>query len=329
MKSNNLSKKINECNCNFVKGAKYYLSVIGALIISAVIILSVIGFKLGFDFKGGSIVEVVYGVTFDDAGNQYENGSPYNEQLAKGKIEEVLSTFGEFEVSSIQTAESEYGNKVVYKLLNSKSLTNEDYANLENELYKAFDEYKQNGLIQSNYISAYGVSGTETNVAVYGAIGLSVAIVMLAILALIRYGLSAGLTMLIVSVINSLLMFATVLITRITVNSAFVASVLTVFVVSLIMNMIYFDKVRDNNKKDLTREEVANNSVKQSLIPNLLTFAVALIALVLVTGLGTLPIREFGAPAMVGTFFAIASATFALPFFYNYINVEFKKKRRK
>ena len=94
MKSNKLLNNIDKINFNYVKGAKYYLSVIGAVIISAIIILSIIGFKLGFDFKGGTIVEAVYGVTFDDKGNQYPDGAPYTEETAKENVETILSKFG-------------------------------------------------------------------------------------------------------------------------------------------------------------------------------------------------------------------------------------------
>lgn len=321
MKSNNLVSKIGKKNINFVKNAKYYLAVIAALIVSAIVIVSVLGFKLGFDFKGGTVVEVVYDIPFDL--NQGATSDRYSETEAKATIENVLKEFGGFEVSSVQIAETEYGNAVVYKLLRDGKLSNENAQTIENELYKAFSEYDQNGLIQSNYISVYGVEGTQSKVAVYGSIALSVGIVLLAILGLWRFGISAGISLFLTAIINSLLTIATVLICRLTVDASFVGVVLGIFAITLIMNLIYFDKVRENSKnKELSRLEIANNSVKQSAVANLLIFAVGLIITILLGGLGTLPIRLVGIPMIVGLFYSVLSVIYLTPFFWNHINIK-------
>lgn len=327
MKSNKMIKKISEKNINFVKNARYYLAVIAALIVSAIVIVSVLGFNLGFDFKGGTVVEVVYDVPFDNNGNSTEN--QYSENATKENIENVLKEFGGFKTSSVQIAETEYGNAVVYKLLRDSTLSNEDYQNIENELYKEFDQYSQTGLLQSNYISVYGVQGTETDVVVYGSIALSVGIVLLALLALWRFGFSSAISIFLTSIINSLLVIATVLICRITINASFVGAVLGIFAVSLIMNLIFFDRVRENSKnKDLSRLEIANNSVKQSAIANLLIFAVGLIGSILLGGLGTLPLRELAAPLLLGMFYSVLSAIYVAPFFWNYIKIKPRAKKK-
>lgn len=328
MKSNNLANKIGKKNLNFVKNAKYYLAVVAALIISAIVLVCVLGFNLGFDFKGGTIVEVVYDIPFDENGSA--TSDRYSEEETKANVEAVLKEFGGFEVSSIQTAETEYGNAVVYKLLRGNKLSNEDFQKIENELYKEFEEYNQEGLIQSNYISVYGVEGTQSNTAVYGSIALSVGIVLLAILALWRFGISSGISIFLISIINALLTIATVLICRINIDASFVGVVLGIFAITLIMNLIYFDKVRENSKnKELSRLEVANNSVKQSAIPNLLIFAVGLICAILLGGLGTLPIRQAGVPMLVGLFYAVLSAIYLAPFFWNHINIKPRAKTKK
>lgn len=328
MKSNNLANKIGKKNLNFVKNARYYLAVVAALIISAIVLVCVLGFNLGFDFKGGTVVEVVYDIPFDENGSI--SSDRYSEAEAKANIENVLKEFGGFELSSVQVAETEYGNAVVYKLLRGNTLSNEDFQKIENELYKEFSEYDQNGLIQSNYISVYGVQGTQSKTAVYGSIALSVGIVLLTLLALWRFGISAGISIFLTSIINALLTIATVLICRMTIDASFVGVVLGVFAITLIMNLIYFDKVRENAKnKDLSRSEIANKSVKQSAIPNLLIFAVGLICSILLGGLGTLPIRAVGIPMLVGLFYAVLSAIYLAPFFWNYIVIKPRAKTKK
>lgn len=328
MKSNKLSNYFKNSNVNYCKGAKIYLVFMAALLVSAIIIVSVIGFKLGFDFTGGTIVEVVYGVEFDANGNPYENGSPYDKETTIKYLDEVFSEIGNMQLASVQTENGSFGDTVVYKLLSSEKPTQEELDAIKTMLYEKFSEYDQNGLLQQNYISVYTVGDTKSDVAVYSSIALSVAIVLLAIGALIRFGVSGGLSIFISTLLNVMLAFVVVLICRITVNVPFIASVFTIFVLSAISNLIYLDKVRDNSvKKELSREEVANLSAKQSAPAILLILAVSLICLVLLTGFGVLPIREFALPVMVGIFFVALSTTFALPLLWK--EIVFKKKKNK
>ncbi len=326
MKSNKLSNFFKSSNINYVKLSKIYLAVIAALLVSAIIIISIIGMNLGFDFKGGTIIEVVYDVEFDENGNMYENGAPYDENLTKENVDEILNEVGGFEIASIQLADGDFGKVVVYKLLSNDKPTNEQLASIKTKLYEKFSEYNSSSLIQKNYISVYNVNETKSNIAMYASIALSVGIVLLAIGVLIRFGSSAAITSLITSIVNTLLIFAVVIICRITVNVAFIGSVLAIFALTLIANLIYFDKLRENQKnKDLSREEIANLSAKQSIVPNLLIFAVSLICTILLAGFGVVSIREFALPLLVGIFFVILSTTFMVPFLWK--EIQFKRKK--
>ena len=326
MKSNKLSNFFKSSNINYVKLSKIYLAVIAALLVSAIIIISIIGMNLGFDFKGGTIIEVVYDVEFDENGNMYENGAPYDENLTKENVDEILNEVGGFEIASIQLADGDFGKVVVYKLLSNDKPTNEQLASIKTKLYEKFSEYNSSSLIQKNYIFVYNVNETKSNIAMYASIALSVGIVLLAIGVLIRFGSSAAITSLITTIVNTLLIFAVVIICRITVNVAFIGSVLAIFALTLIANLIYFDKLRENQKnKDLSREEIANLSAKQSIVPNLLIFAVSLICTILLAGFGVVSIREFALPLLVGIFFVILSTTFMVPFLWK--EIQFKRKK--
>lgn len=324
MKSNKLTNLFKK-DINFLTQAKYYFVALAAILISAIIIVSVIGMKLGFDFQGGTIVEIVYGVEFDNEGNPYENGAPYTKDLTKEKIEKVLGNVGGFEIATIQDAESEYGSKVVYKLLSNEKITNEQYDSIKAKLYQEFDQYNASGLLQSKYISVYGVPGSANSAAVYGSIGLAVAIVLLAIGVAIRYGFSAMFSVLLTSLANIAMTFATVIICRVAVDAQFIGSVLTIFVLTLIANLIYLDKAKENFKnKELSRSDVVNLSVKQTLVTNALILSVSLIAVIFLTGFGVLAIRSYGIPVIVGTLYAFFSAIYVLPWLN--FEIDFKKK---
>lgn len=324
MKSNKLTNLFKK-DINFLAQAKYYFVALAAILISAIIIVSVIGMKLGFDFQGGTIVEIVYGVEFDNEGNPYENGAPYTKDLTKEKIEKVLRNVGGFEIATIQDAESEYGSKVVYKLLSNEKITNEQYDSIKAKLYEEFDQYNASGLLQSKYISVYGVPGSANSAAVYGSIALAVSVVLLSIGVAIRYGFSAMLSTLLTSLINIALAFATVIICRVSVDSQFIGSVLTIFVLTLIANLIYLDKAKENFKnKELSRNDVVNLSVKQTLVTNALILSVSLVAVIFLTGFGVLAIRSYGIPVILGTLYAFFSAIYVLPWLN--FEIDFKKK---
>lgn len=329
MKSNKLTNLFKK-DMNFLGQAKYYFVALAAILISAIIIVSVIGMKLGFDFQGGTIVEIVYGVEFDSDGNPYENGAAYTKDLAKEKLEKVLGNVGGFEIATIQDANSEYGSKIVYKLLSDEKISNEKYEIIRTKLYEEFNQYNADGLLQSKYISVYGVPGSATTAAVYGSIGLAVSIVLLAIGVAIRYGFSAMFSVLLTSLANIALTFATVIICRVTVDAQFIGSVLTVFVLTLIANLIYLDKAKENFKnRELSRSEVVNLSVKQTLVTNALILSVSLVAVIFLTGFGVLAIRSYGIPVLVGTLYAFFSAIYILPWLNLKINFKKNQKNKK
>lgn len=329
MKLNKLSTLVKNSKANFVSHTKYYLAAIAAVLLSAVIIVSVLGFKLGFDFAGGTVVEIVYGVDYDDNGDPYENGAPYTEVIAKEKAEEVIKEIGGLEIASYQTASGNFGNKIVFKLLSDKKLTDEELNSFKIALYEDFNEYSSDGLLQSKYISVYSVDGTESNVAVYASIALAVAIVLFALGAWLRYGLSAALSLMIISLVNIFLVFAVAILGRITVNVPFVASVFTVFILTLISSVIFFDRLRENfknkNYKDFTRKDYANLAIKESFSALAIIFAISLICIILLTGLGSASIRAFGAPVLGGIIFTALSAFYLSPYLWTLIN--FKKKK--
>ena len=326
MRSNKLSKYFNSVNINFYKQAKIYLAVISALLISAIIVISVLGLKLGFDFKGGTIVEVVYGVEFDENGNLYENGAKYNEQTTKENISLVLNDIGGFEVASIQLADGDFGKVVIYKLLSDQTPTDEQLSSIKTKLFEKFSDYNSSGLLQKNYISVYNVNETKSNIAVYSSIAFSVAVVLIVLGAFLRFGLSSAISLLITVIVNTLLIFAIVAICRINVNVGFIGSVVTIFVLTLINSIIYFDNIRENEKnKNLSREEIANTSVKNTLPTNMLIFAISLICLILLTGFGVVAIREFALPVLIGIVFIEFSYLFLLPFLWKEIIIKNKK----
>jgi preprotein translocase subunit SecF len=309
---------------NFIANAKFYIAAVGVLLLSAIIIVSVIGLKLGFDFKGGTVIEVVYDVDVE--------GETYTENDVKIGVVNVLNEITGLEVDSYQTAEGAFGDKCVFKLISNNRLSDGDVLLLKAKIYTELDDYSQEHIIQSQYVSVYTVSATEVDAAIYASIALSVALVIFALGVLIRYGLSQAITSLIVCLINVFLVFSYVIITRTAVNVAFISSVLTIFALTMIGIIMYLDRLREINKnrlnKDLTRADRANLAVKGSFSIVSITFSIALICVILLTGFGVAVIRGYGVPVIFGIIVSALSTFYLMPFFYNLIDVNMQQKRK-
>ena len=326
MKWNNLSlsKAVKNSKLDFVSLSKYFLGTLGLILLSAIIIISSIGMKLGFDYKGGTIIEVVYGVE--------ANGTTYSEQDARDRIETDVNFFDyNLKISSYATQESTFGDRVVYKLTSPNKLTEDQLSQLKSSLYTGFWSYDEENIIHAQYIRVYNVGGTAGNVPAYAAIALSVSLIVFAIAVLIRYGLSQAISTLIVSVINILILFAFVIICRIPVDSAFIASIFSVFALTIIGSLIFFDKTRENLRKtDLkgfTKNKHSNLALRECFNILFLVFAISLIAMILVSGLGVASIRTFGIPLIFGVLIVCLSTYLALPYFWTIIT--FKKRKGK
>lgn len=312
-------KLLKKLQHNFVKYSIYYISVIAAILVAGAILVSVIGFKAGFDYAGGTVSEVVVASDLDVKEN-------YNDTL---EIIERVMDEKTVEIASVQIEETAWGNALAVKTLNGK-LSNAEVATLQENIKDAlftefgYDSTDSEYNIQKRYVSVYSVEETASQISTNASIAIAVAMTVLLLGVFFRYGLSSMFTILISSIVNMLLVMGFVLCTRITVNIPFVASIITVFVLTVISQLVYFDKVRENYKsetfKGASREQLANVSVIQSFKVVALILLIALVGIVLVTGLGITPVREFGLPTIFGVVISALSTIYVAPTLYTYIN---------
>lgn len=328
MKQNkSLKDVIKSSKLDFVSYSKYFLWTIWLFILSSIVIVSVIGLKLGFDFVGGTVVEVIYGV---DA-----NGTVYNEQQANDIIETAISGFNiewkqTLETSLYQTEESSFGDKVVYKLVSNKRMNYAELTALKNDIFEMFNSYDESNIIQSQYVKVFYVDGNSGDIVLYSAITLGVGLVLLALWILIRYGLSQALTSIITCLVNIAMIFTFVAICRLRIDTTIIASIFTTFILTILGLIIYFDKIKETLKNDKykgsSRKDYANATLKEFFVEYIIIFGLALICMILVSGFGVAPIRSFGLPALFGVILTGLSIYFAVPYFYTFINIGKQRK---
>lgn len=313
MKANKVSliKKIKESKIDFVSLSKYFLVTIGLLLIAGIILISTIGFNLGFEYAGGTVIEVIYDVDAD--------GTIYHEEQIKDVIAISIADYG-LKVASIQNEESSFGDRIVYKTTSKTTLQDKDVEKINESIYSMLGAYDKEDIIQSQYVKVYNVQGAVSDKITYASIALAVAIALIFLGVFIRYGLGQAISTCIILVLNILTVIAFVAISRVPLNTAFLASVFTTFFLTLIGELVVFDRIRTNIKnneyKNFNRADHINLAIKESMTILTLLLSLSLIAMILVSGLGIVSIRSFGIPALFGGVLAQLSVVFGLPLLY-------------
>ena len=156
------------------------------------------------------------------------------------------------------------------------------------------------------------VGATVSTELIFNAV-LAVALALVFMLCYIglRFQLSSGLACIIALFHDVIMMFAFMAIFRIEINSTFIAALITILGYSINNSIIIFDRVRENKKsifnQKLTAEEIANKSVKETLMRSINTTITTLIMIVMVAILGVTDIQIFALPIIIG----LISGTFS------------------
>lgn len=314
MKLANLSQE-NKKKCNFLSYSKYYLGLIVAILISAIVVVSCLGFSKGFDYNGGTIFTVVY-----DGVDQTEN---FNE--AENKFEEILDKY-DIQSVSYQYEDTSFGKALVVKTLNKDEAKNAEV------IADAFAEfgYDNEDLVEKNYVSSNIVSASETNATKMAAVALSVVLVVISVYVLFRFNLKTALVYLASALIDILVVIAMTIICRIQINVSICYAVIFAFVLSSITKLVFFKELQSNlndeNLKDLSMPCAINLSLKNILFVCIGITLTSVLGLALFAGLGSMQVKAFALPALIGTIFALLTTYFVSSSFYNWFKIDSKRK---
>ena len=104
---------------------------------------------------------------------------------------------------------------------------------------------------------------------------------------------------------------------HIEINSTFIAALITILGYSINNSIIIFDRVRENMRsvyaKDMTSEQIANKSVRETLMRSINTTITTLIMIVMVAILGVTDIKIFAFPIIIGLISGTFSSIFIAP----------------
>lgn len=309
-----LAKKVRASKVDFMSHMKYYLGIVVALLVVAVFIGAFLGIRADIDYAGGTVITVV--------SEDVQEEKNFN--ATKDRIDKILIA-NNVEVSSYQTEETALGDAIVVKVLNTNSDVN---AKIKTELYSEFG-YDSENLVEKNYVKADVVSPTATNTTNMAAIALSVVIVVIALIMIFRYNLAIAINYFISVLFDIVATLAIALLCRIPVNVSIIATVMVVFAISSITKLLFFkevnENVKDENLKALNKREHANLADRNIFATLVLILVIAVVALALVAGLGTLQVRSFAIPALVGTIVAGLTTFYLTPCIWTKINIKTRK----
>ena len=276
-------------------------------IISAIVIIAGIagfivngGFNMGIDFTGGSQINV-------------NLSSEFNEKAIRDAVSKVEGV----SISSVTKAGDIGENGAI---VTTAELSNDQKVAVQNAIIEAFPGSTINS---ADNVSASMGKDLWSN----AAMSIIIAVVLMLIYITFRFELLTGLSAIIALVHDMLVMLAVYAIFNITINTSFIAAILTILGYSINATIVVFDRIRENTRyiKKESFVDVVNKGIWQTMARSINTSITTLITLVALYILGVASIKEFAFPLIVGVICGCYSSVFLASQFW----VLFKGKNAK
>jgi preprotein translocase SecF subunit len=275
-----------------------------AIFLVGVILFIILGFNLGLDFTGGTIVSV--------------NAANTDEAVVKSVMDAQGVTY------SVVLQKGTDGTDIYAIKFNADTQkTNEIITVLEN----GFD------VLESQAIGA--AARDETIITVFTAILL--ALLGILIYMLFRFKFTSGIATLLALAHDVLLMSALVVIFRVQINASFIAALITIVGYSINNSLVIFDRVREfekHNSDNLALEDILDKSVKITLGRTMITMITTIVPVIILTAVSIVmrltSLTEFALPIIFGLLSGTYSSLFLIaPMYCRFEGARLAKQRRK
>ena len=322
-------EKIHTLKLDVTKRRLVWLLIPVAIILVGIILVSTIGFNLGIDFTGGTIINVIP--------NEINISDDNNYNQVKADIEEVLNEFG-LKATQFQIVENDQGQAVSVRFQDKAGADEKEMNVLINDkiipaLYEKFGMDKNDDRF-ANYVQASDRIGatSSSELLLKALIAIMASIVLILIYIAIRFEVASGLSAIVALFSDVLVTCSIVLMCRIQINTTFIAALITIIGYSINNTIIIFDRVRELRKLDENKgksnEELANMAVSQSFARTLNTTITTLVAVLLLAIIGVPSVREFVIPIIIGLLSGVYSSLFLSPNLWALMYRERAKKNK-
>lgn len=288
----------------FMEKRKIYYIVTLVLIIASMATGLIRGFNFGIDFTGGTLMQIEMG--------------------KEVKISEINDVLSEQKLDGRVTHAGEGNTQIIIKTADSmESETRTALMEALNEKYGVDDDSVLS-------IENIGPSVGETlKSSAFKAVAVAVLLMLIyiAVRFMWKYGVAA-----IIALANTiLLMIGFYGVFHITINSPFIAAVLTILGYGINDTIVIFDRIRENTENSARRSanglaSLVDESIRQTLgrsIMTSLTTVIVMVPLLIICGD---TIRSFILPILVGVIFSTCSSIFiATSAWYDIMRLSDKK----
>lgn len=308
---------------NLVKNWKYYFAAPLVIILAAIIVFACIGFNLGIDFTGGTIVEVKFGTSISDT--QYNQYKTWIEDSVK---DNGITNY------SLQREGSQEDASIAIKFQDIKGYSEEDMAEvisaLKADITEAInpDDSIANFEVEDSQRIGASASGSLIKNAL---LAITVATLLMLVYIAIRFEFASGIAAIVALLHDVLIMCAMVIICRIQINSSFIAALITIIGYSINNTIVIFDRIRENLRKEEykkhTNAQLLDVSVKQTLTRTINTSITTMVSILLLAVIGVSSIREFLIPILIGLIAGTYSSIFVSGTIWSFIYNRSKDKR--
>ena len=308
---------------NIVKNWKYYIIAPLVIVFVAIIVFACLGFNLGIDFTGGTILKVNFGT--DISNSEYNN--------YKSEIESILND-NNIKKYSLQKEGSTEDASISIKFQDINGKTEEEMA----DVISVVIEQIESSLNPDNSIPNFNVEDSQRigasasdNLIRDALLSIGLAVLLMLIYIAIRFEFASGIAAIVALLHDVLIMCAMVIICRIQVNSSFIAALITIIGYSINNTIVIFDRIRENLRKDeyskTTNAQMVDISVRQTLTRTIYTSLTTILSVALLAIIGVSSIREFLFPIIIGLFAGTYSSIFLSGTIWSFIYNRSKDKR--
>ncbi len=332
---------LEKSNFSFSKNLKYFIIAPILIIIVGIVLFCTIGFNLGFDFTGGSIMTIY--LNDPTSGSMEYSDQSYsleeNYDLVTEKINKVLSNY-DVSLSSIQTTEINIdstkgynfivvnGDAIVIKYQNNvdASEVNEQNEGIRLALLQEFGYIDASATVEDLNSTDYAIfvsggimtANATTTLLMQSFIAFFVAFVVALIYILIRFEFTSSFSAFLVIWHDILVTLALLVIFRVQISITTIVALITVICFSINNIAIIFGKIRENLKMSknlgkIDNKQVADSSVRSTLLRTMITSVVAILLAVFVIIIGVSNVRQVALAILIGIFVSFYSSNFLAP----------------
>lgn len=257
---------------------KIFFTFSAICVVLSIVLLFVRGLNYGIDFTGGTTLQFDLGKTEYSADVEKELRDIVKKQVDTGDI--TIQKTGESGVS-IKTVE----------------MTNEQSDKVIEDVKAAYK------LEQKDVLANEKVSGTVSGRLIGDSVkAIALAIILMLLYITIRFDFQSGTSAVLALAHDVIIMLGFYALFGFTVNTGFIAAVLTIVGYSINATIIVFDRVRENSRmmKKASPDEIADDAIRSSYLRAINSSLTTLFTIGVLYVMGVDSIKEFALPIIVG-----------------------------